>query len=151
MKVGLLFRETFRGSFHRLDEPLAERAADLHLVVHLDDWMLLAKERQARVDGSLTLEGIADRREVQGTVRFRLRAEKRIPYDLEFVGDDGKRYRLRGQREPHPVSPLEVITNLRFSIYGEDDQELGRGLVRCDLRSDLKRTLASVRVRLARL
>ena len=85
---------------------------------------------------------------VQGTLRVRLRREKRIPYDLSFVGNDARAYRLRGQREPHPLRPLEVVTDLRFSLYDSDDREIGRGLSRCDLRADVKRTLASVRLRL---
>jgi hypothetical protein len=148
VKVGLQFRETFRGSLHRLDDPLVERAVDLHLVVHLDEWRRLLREASARVEGSLSIEGIADRAELTGTVRYRLRSEKRVPYEFAFSGDDGKRYRLRGQREPHRVNPLEVLTNLRFSLYDGSDGEIARGLVRCDLRTDLRRTVSSVRLRL---
>lgn len=149
MKVGVVFRETFHGSYHEMATPLSERAADLNVVVHMDSWRKLLKEGLARVEGTITLEGIADRAAIDGDVRFRLRSEKRVPYDLSFVGDDGKRYRLRGQREPHPASPLEVVTNLRFSVYDEAHGEIGRGLVRCDLRTDLRRALASVRLRVA--
>jgi hypothetical protein len=149
MKVGVLFRETFRGSYHRLDDPLTELAADVHLIVHLDEWRRLLREGVARAAGTVTLEGLVDRAALEGTVRFRLRSEKRVPYDLAFVAEDRAPYRLRARREPHPVSPLEVLTNLRFSLYDAADREIGRGLVRCDLRSDLKKTLASVRLRLA--
>ncbi len=148
MKVGVLFRETFRGSFHLLDDPFTTRAADVHLIVNIDDWAALAKDGAARLEGTVSLEGIADRVELEGSVRYRLRREKRVPYDFTFVGEGGTGYRFRGQREPHPVSPLEVFTNLRFSLYDPDDHEIGRGLVRCDLRSDLRRLIGSVRAKL---
>lgn len=148
MKVGVLFKETFRGSFHRLDDPFVERAADVHLIVTIDDWAALAKEGSARLEGTVSLEGLADRVEIEGTVRYRLRREKRVPYDFTFRGDDAHGYRFRGQREPHPLSPLEVFTNLRFALYDPDDHEIARGLVRCDLRADLRRMLGSVRAKL---
>ena len=149
MKVGVMFRETFRGSYHRLDTPLAELAADVHLIVHVDDWRLLVREGIARASGTVTLEGLTDRAELEGTMRFRLRSEKRVPYDLTFRSDDGSSCTLRARREPHPVSPLEVLTNLRFSVYDSAGLEIGRGMVRCDLRSDLKKTLGSIRLRFA--
>lgn len=149
MKVGVMFRETFRGSYHRLDTPLDELAADVHLIVHIEDWRRLVREGVARATGTVTLEGLADRAELEGTVRFRLRSEKRVPYDLKFCSERGSAFTLRARREPHPVSPLEVLTNLRFSVYDGDGLEIGRGMARCDLRSDLKKTIASVRLRFA--
>lgn len=148
--LGVVFRESFRGSYHRIDEALVERAADLHLVVFMNQFRRFVREQDAaRVSGSLSIEGLVDRVEVIGTVRFRLRTEKRISYDLSFKAGDGVVYRLRAQREPHPVSPLEVITNLRFSIYDENEHEIGRGLARCDIRTDLKAAVGSLRLRLA--
>lgn len=150
MKLGVIFRETFRGSYHTLRDPLDEKAADLHLVIQLQDWSRLMREGVAKATGTLSLEGLADRASIDGNVRYRLRTEKRVPYDLGFVSDDGTPYRIRGQREPHPASPLEVFTSLRFSIYDRSDREVGRGFVRCDLRGDLRRTLASIRLRMNR-
>ncbi|MBK6696249.1 MAG: hypothetical protein IPG50_29240 [Myxococcales bacterium] len=147
MRLGLLYKETFRGSYHLIDNPLLERSCDLHLVVCFRT-LRDAGEGLAEVSGTVLLEGLADSSAVQGTLRVRLRREKRIPYDLSFVGNDARAYRLRGQREPHPLRPLEVVTDLRFSLYDSDDREIGRGLSRCDLRADVKRTLASVRLRL---
>lgn len=144
----VVFRETFRGSYHLLAEPLVEHAVDVHFIVRVTAFRRLLWEGFAQIGGTISLEGLADRAEAKGTVRFRLRSEKRVPYDVTFTGDDQRQYRFRGQREPHPVSPFEVFTNLRFALYDENDVEFGRGLVRCDLRGDLKTLITSVRLRL---
>src|ERR1043165_517008 len=106
MRLGLLFRETFRGSFHRLDDPLPEHAVDIHLLVELAEWRQLARDGIARVEGTATLEGITGSTKVDGSVRFRLRSENRVPYDLSLVSENGTKVRFRGQREPHPANPL---------------------------------------------
>lgn len=144
----VVFRETFRGSYHLLETPLVEGSVDLHFVIHVNRFRRLLAEGFATVGGTVSFQGLADSAEAKGTIFFRLRTEKRVPYDVSFVADDGRTIRFRGQREQHPVNVLEVFTNLRFSLYDDADRELGRGLVRCDLRGDLRRTLASVRLRL---
>ncbi len=69
---------------------------------------------------------------MQGTIDARALGEKRIPYDLAFVGDDGHRYRLRGEKDLSWLAPIETLVVLHFTIGKENDvwTEIARGTMR---------------------
>jgi len=70
---------------------------------------------------------------------------KRIPYDLSFVGDDGVRYRLRGEKDLSWLAPFETLMVLPFTIGIEGDvwTEIARGTMRTH--SDMRSLRAMVR------
>jgi hypothetical protein len=79
--------------------------------------------------------------------------EKRIPYDLTFEGDDGRTYRLRGQRDFFMHDAVDSLTILPASLYDDMGIETGRALLRFDPKTDLPALMKSFRprVRFARL
>jgi hypothetical protein len=120
----LSFTEHMSGTFYLLAEPLRERKIALDFEAHV-------RTQTASLTGRLRAEGFATS-PVQGTIDARALAEKRIPYDLSFVGDDGQRYRLRGEKDLSWLAPIETLVVLHFTIGRENDAwtEIARGTMR---------------------
>jgi len=146
--LGFRFRETMRGTYHFLDSPLEERAMEFTLVARTKGFRRFLREQVAEVEGEVTLEGIADAKPLSGTLSFKLH-EKRLPYAFSFKDNAGKVYRVRGQKDFSLVYLADSISTLPLSLYDDADREVGRGLVRFDLRSDTGKLLRSFRLRLA--
>ncbi len=122
--AAISFTEHMSGTYYLLAEPLRERKIALDFEAHL-------RKKAASVTGRLRAEGLATS-PVQGPIDASALAEKRIPYDLSFVGDDGRRYRLRGEKDLSWLAPVETLVVLHFTIGTEDDEwtEIARGTMR---------------------
>lgn len=122
--AGFAFSERMSGTFYLLSEPLRERPIALDFEAHV-------RKQGAAVTGRLRAEGFAHS-PVQGTIDTAAVADKRIPYDLAFVGDDGRRYRLRGEKDLSWLAPFETLVVLPFTIGAEEDTwvEVARGTLR---------------------
>ena len=150
MGLGFEVEERFEGTYYRLDEPFVDHAVRLSLRVRVDGVRRFVRDRRAFIDGVVWAEDLAaggegQGRAVSGSVAMRLFDEKRIPYDLSFVGDDGKSYRLRGQRDFFMHDALDSLTILPLSLYDEAGNELGRAMLRFDPKTELSRSLKSLR------
>jgi hypothetical protein len=102
--------------------------------------------------GTIFAEGLATRAiagvPVYGTLTMRLFDEKRIPYDLSFEGDDGRTYRLRGQRDFFMHDAVDSLTILPASLYDDTGGEVARALLRFDPKTELGPFLKSFRPRM---
>ena len=78
----------------------------------------------------------------------KLSDEKRIPYDLTFEGDDGRTYRLRGQRDFFVHDAVDSLTILPASLFDEAGVEVGRAVLRFDPKNDLGALVKSFRPRM---
>lgn len=145
--LGLRYREVLHGGYYLLASPVDERAADLFLDVDVGDVSRFTQSRTARLRGTIKLEGLADDARVSGKVVVNP-DQKRITYELRFGGNDGARYRLRGYKQLEVLSLLDSLTLIRGSLYDADAHEIGRAMVRFDLRGNWKALLRSVRIRL---
>jgi hypothetical protein len=145
---GFSFRETMSGTYWRLEAPTEERAIAFTIEARAKSIRRFARDKTWRLKGTLDAEGLASSSVVKGTLAFRLLDERRLPYRLEFTGDDGLGYELSGQKEWSGLSPVESMTLLPASIYGPDGEEMARAMLRFDLRSDFGRWLKSFRVHL---
>jgi hypothetical protein len=148
MRPGFLFRETMRGSYHRLDEPARDRAIEFTILSQAKDMKRFAKDKLCEIEGEIVAENLAGKRPLVGTLGLKLLDERRLPYRFSFEGDDGKRYELRGQKDFTPIAPLESMTVLPASIYDESGEEIARCTLRFDLRHDLVKFLRSWKLRL---
>jgi len=146
--VGFRFRETMRGTYYLFDAPLDERAIEFSLVVRSRGLRRFARDRVASITGEVTLEKIATRRPLDGTLGLHL-DERRLPYEFTFQADDGTPYRFRGQKEYTLLSPAESVSTLPASLYDVDGREVGRSVVRFDLRADTSRFVKSFRLELS--
>jgi len=145
--LGFFFRETMRGNYYLLEAPLEERALEFTLKVETRKLRRFLRDRTCSIAGDVTIEGIAEHAALEGTLAFR---ERRLPYDFTFKGDDGKRYRFRGQKDWNWFAPAESISTLPATLLDENGAEIGRAVVRFDLRSDTSSFLKSFRPQITR-
>jgi hypothetical protein len=146
MNLGFTFRETMRGSYYLLADPVAERPMSLTLKARAKGFIAFARDPVARIEGTILLEGFADGASLEGTLAFRLPDQHRLVYDCRFEGNDGRRYRFRAQKELTALAPVQSFTTLSGSLYDEASREVGRATVRFDLRGDLKKLVRSFRL-----
>ena len=155
MAFGFELSESLSGSWYRLDDPTTDRAIRYTLLLGVDGLRRFLRDRRLDARGTIFIEGLAEGDAADGTPLFgalvwRLVEERRVAYDLELRGDDGKHYRLRGQRDFFMHDAIDSLTILPASIYDESGAEFGRATLRFDPRTQLPRTLKSIRPRLFR-
>jgi hypothetical protein len=150
LPIGLGFElvEAFSGSYYLLDRPLEDRAIRCTLRLRVDGMRRFLRERKIEASGTIHAEGLADGRELHGTLAWKLLDEKRVPYDLAFEGDDGEAYRLRGQRDFFMHDAVDSLTVLPASLYDANDEEIGRAILRFDPKTELPVLLRSFRPRI---
>ena len=153
MAFGFELSEALSGSWYRLDDPTNDRAIRLALRLGVSGMRRFLVERRLDAKGTAFIEGVAEGdagqgQPVFGTLVWQLLDEKRVPYDLELEGDDGKHYRLRGQRDFYMHDAFDSLTILPASLYDEAGDEIGRAKLRFDPRTQLPLTLKSIRPRL---
>ncbi len=148
MGLGFELREGFSGTYYRLDRPLEDRAITISLRLGVDGLRRFAKDRCMKAEGTIIAEELADQgRPLEGTAAMKLFDERRVPYDLAFEGDDGRWYRLRGQRDFF-VHDARSLTVLPASIYDDTGAEIARAVMRFDPRTELPAFVKSFRPRL---
>jgi hypothetical protein len=157
MGFGFELRESFSGSYYRLEEPLRDHAMRISLRLGVDGMRRFLRERKVDASGTIFAEKLAERAaegvSLYGTLTMKLFDEKRIPYDLAFEGDDGRTWRLRGQRDFFMHDAVDSLTILPASLYDDAGREAGRALLRFDPKTELPALVRSFRprVRLPRL
>jgi hypothetical protein len=157
MGLGFEMKESFSGSYYRLDEPLRDHAIRISLRLGVDGMRRFLRQRKVIAEGTVFAEALAARDPngvpLRGTLTMKLFDEKRIPYDLTFEGDDGRTYRLRGQRDFFMHDAVDSLTMLPVSLFDDADVEIGRALLRFDPKTELPILVKSFRprVRFARL
>ncbi len=144
MNLGVRLHARLTGSYYLFADPLDERALALDLVVRLPLARRLLLERTADVTGTMSVDGIAHARAVGGTMRL-LFDEQRVPYDLVLTTDLGRTLRVRGQADFVVTDAAGSLTTVPASLYDAAGAEIGRATLRFDWRSDLGRTLKSIR------
>lgn len=147
---GFELHEALSGSGYLLDAPLKDFAVRVEWTVRVSGVRAFLKERRAEVSGTAVIEGLAQRpggASINGSLTWKLLDEKRVPYDLAFQGDDGRIYRLRGQRDFFVHDAIDSLTILPASVYDDEGREVARVVLRFDPRSELVPMLRSVRPR----
>jgi hypothetical protein len=162
MGLGFELAESFSGSYYRLDEPFRDHGMRISLRLGVNGMRRFLRERKVEAKGRIFAEGLAEREKdgvpLEGTLMMKLFDEKRIPYDLSFEGDDGRTYRLGGQRDFFVRDAMDSLTILPASLYlvsaergrtkGDAGIEMGRAILRFDPRKDLGPLVKSFRPRL---
>jgi hypothetical protein len=144
--LGFTFRETMRGSYHLLAEPLVERAIEFTIDAKVDGMRRFLRDRTARIAGTVSVEGFAAPTPLTGTLGLKLLDERRLPYDFRFRADDGHDYRFHGQKDVTMIGLHDTMTTLPASFYDAGGAEIGRAVLRFDLRSDWRAFLRSWRL-----
>jgi hypothetical protein len=142
------FRERMSGSYWLLDAPTEERALALSFEAHTNDVADFLRTRTWALAGTIEAEGLARRRELEGSIRYALVTERRVPYRFSFLGDDGRRYGLVGQKEWTGLAPVASMTLLPATVVDDAGQEVARATLRFDLVADLGDWVKSFRLRM---
>jgi hypothetical protein len=99
----------------------------------------------AKVRGVIKAPPKASSADAEGTITIRPIGQRIIRYELSFLGDDGKRYEMVGQKDIRWRNALETFTTLPAEIIDEDHRRVATCLTRFDYRNDLWSFLRSFR------
>lgn len=100
---------------------------------------------RADVQGLVYAPPMADAAEAEGVITIRPLGKRIIRYELQFVGDDGKRYQMVGQKDIRWLRPIETFTTLPAEILDEHHRRVGTCLTTFDFKNDLWSFLRSFR------
>lgn len=91
----------------------------------------------AHLEGTVFAPPLTRAAKAEGTITIRPLGKKLIRYELAFAADDGKQYRLIGQKDIEWLRPLVTFTTLPAEIYDDNQHKIGSCLVKFNLRHDL--------------
>jgi len=152
MGFGFELAESMTGTFHRFDEPMKDYVIHVKLRLSVDGLGQFAKTRCMDAEGVITAEGLAENggagQSIKGNLAWKLLDQNRVPYALSFVGDDGRAYHLRGQRDFFLYNAIGSLTQMFASLYNEEEQEIGRAVLSFEPRIEIPALLRSFRPRL---
>ncbi len=143
--AGFSFHETMSGSYRLDASPDRERAITFTVGARVDDVGKFIRDRVAKIQGAIEMEGLASHRAARGTMLMDPILGRTVGYELSFMDDDGKRYRLSGRKSVQFLKFLQTMTYLPAEIFDEKGERVGEAVLRFDVRSDLGRFLRSFR------
>lgn len=146
---GFHYSETMRGTYHLFATPIDELPMEFSIQVEGKGMRRFSRERMARIHGQITMAGMTKGSQLEGLLGFKLLDERRVTYSFSFEADDHRRYRFRGQKEYSVFRLTDSVSLLPASIYDANDVEIGRAVLRFDLRGDTKGLLKSFRLKFA--
>lgn len=138
---GFHFHETMAGSYTRDG---VERPLRFSLEARAGSMLQHLRDRKARIHGTISAEGLASERALDGELTIDPIIKRIIRYEFSFDGDDGKRYRFAGQKDISIFDLAGSMTTLPGALL-EGDHAFATALVKFDKR-DLPSFLASWRV-----
>ena len=139
---GFHFHETMQGTYTRDG---VERPLKFSLEARASSWLQHLRDRKARINGTITADGLASECAIDGELVIDPLVKRIIRYDFSFTGDDGKAYRFAGQKDVSFLDLANTMTTLPAEIFDGAAQPIATALVRFDKR-DLPSFLASWRL-----
>lgn len=143
---GFEFRETMAGSYHLADKPMEERPMSFTIRASTPNLFRFLKKPEVRIEGEVDADGFADHRRLEGTLGMDLLRTGTLPYRFRFQANDGKDYVFEGTKTVSVAELVETMTVLPGVLLDGEGKEVGRALLRFDLRSDLVKFLRSFRL-----
>lgn len=156
--IKLGYREHLRGTYFLLKEPFVDRVIDLDLDVETPSVREFLHATDGRLAGTVSADGITSGAPARGTIAVHTKNEPRVLYAIAFEGDDGKSYAIRAQKSLSLLSVVDSISLLRGTLYEKTDddhvshvgREIGRLVLRLDVRGERRKLLRSIRLGLER-
>jgi hypothetical protein len=142
----LEFWETMSGAYHFTDKPHEERPMSFTVHAKSPSLLRFLRHPEVEIEGEVFAPGLAKHRHVHGTLGMDVLRTRTLPYRFKFVGDDGRSYEFKGQKDVSPFALLETMTTLPGSIRDDRGVEVAVALLRFDARSDLLTFLRSFRL-----
>jgi len=144
--AGFSFDETMSGTWTRAGST-DEHAISFTVRAQAHSWLRHLRDRKARLEGTMTVEGLAAGVPTSGELTMDPVWKRIIRYDLSFKGDDGRRYRLLGQKDVAFTDLVATMTTLPAALTDDTGAQVGQALLHFD-KKDLPGFLASFRPRL---
>jgi hypothetical protein len=140
---GFEFEETMSGTWRRAGSA-DEKPIEFKLRARAGRFVRYLFNRKADIEGRLKAAGLAEDVPLTGQLLIDPLLGKKIRYEFDFVGDDGKRYRFAGQKDVLFLDVVRTMTTLPGQILDDEGIVVGRADLKFDTR-DLPRFLASFR------
>lgn len=141
--IGLAFRETMSGGYHLTSAPDTDRPIHFTVKAEIDSLLAMLRQPLFTLSGEISAVGFADHKAARGTLCIDPFRGKVLVYQLNFEGNDGRPYVLSGRKTLSQGNLLQAMTVLPTGIYDASGAEVGRALLRFDLRSDIFKFLRS--------
>lgn len=145
-KRTLAFEETMSGTLVLADRPDERRPFSISLRARARDMKDFARTREVTITGELMAEGFGARCPLAGTLGMDVLLTRRIPYDFEFVADDGRTYRFLGKKRVRLGALRRSMTRLPARILDDGGKVVATVEVTFDLERDLVGFLRSFRL-----
>ena len=139
---GFRFRETMSGTYSRDG---VERPMHFTVTVRAGSLLGHLRDRKARLDGEVTMDGFASARPLEGEITIDPIIGKLIRYEFAFEADDGQRYRFVGQKDVTLRDPVGSMTTLPGQVLALDGKRVATAQLRFDTK-DLPSFLGSWRL-----
>jgi hypothetical protein len=144
--IGLTFRETMSGGYHLSTAPGDDRPMHFTLRAQAPSLRSLLGTALFEIQGSVYAERFAEHRPLRGSLHIDPLRGKVLVYMFDFEADDGARYSFQGRKTLGAGDLIQAMTVLPGGIFSAAGKEVGRALLRFDLRSDLLKFLRSFRL-----
>ncbi|HJZ83656.1 MAG TPA: hypothetical protein VKN99_00600 [Polyangia bacterium] len=142
LPFGFRFEETMAGTWS--DGRGAERPIRFTVHARSTDLGQTLRDGTVELDGTIEAEGLVAHAPARGTMLLLPLTKGIIRYELAFTGDDGKPYRLEGQKELRVADLAHTLTTLpAVIVHGDSGAETGRAMLRFDTKNDLLGFLSS--------
>jgi hypothetical protein len=135
------FVEQMSGTWRRRSQPALLLPARFECAA-VADLRRYARDGHMALSGHIRFEGLAGYAACQGALDIQP-LRRRLRYELAFLGDDGRRYTLRGEKRLRYRDLLRAMTYLPAEIRDEAGAAIGDAELRFDLR-DLPGMLRSM-------
>lgn len=143
--MGFEFAERMSGTFELDREPGTKHPLSFEINVHADSTRSHLRTGKAEIRGVVHAPPLAESADADGNILIRPLGERVIRYELAFVGDDGKRYELVGQKDIQLRRLLHSWTHLPMEILDDQHRRIATCLTRFDYQKDWWSFLRSFR------
>ncbi len=134
--MGFEFAETMSGTLELDAAPGTRHPFKFELRAHAASTREHLRDGRTEVTGILHAPPLAKAAEAEGTLLIRPLGQRVIRYELSFIGDDGKRYEVVGQKDIKLRRLLETWTTLPLEVLDEEHRRIATCLTRFDYRND---------------
>ncbi len=143
--MGFQFSEAMSGTVEWDDEPGHKHPFRFEVTAHAGSTRDHLATGRALLHGVVHAAPRVHAAEAEGTIVIRPIGQRIVRYELSFVGDDGKRYEMVGQKDIRWRAPLRTWTHLPAEIVDEDHRRVATCDTTFDLRHDWWSFLRSFR------
>jgi glycine/D-amino acid oxidase-like deaminating enzyme len=146
LSFGFQFQESMGGSYRLIDQGGAARPFGFTATAVAPRLLGFLQHGVTRLEGTLAMPGFAHGVRLEGTLEIDPFLGRALRYDLHFRGDDGRPYRLVGQKRLRPLHLAKSLSLLPATVYDEVGRAIADVQATFDVARDLVPLLRTLRV-----